>query len=295
MNQAISNQPQPNQWLVFYQRHRRLLEWCYWPTVLFTQALIAAGSVVMEYQRRGTPIAAWEPLTWELSSAASTLPGILLFIWFDRRYSLNSPRLLRNLAAHLGFTLVFSLVHIVGMVAIREAIYQWMGGNYDFGNWAFEFFYEYRKDVLTYLGIVVTVYVYRLVASRVTGEASPIADGEQSSAEQPIERLLVRKLGKEFLVKTEDIEWVEAAGNYMNLHSGGRVYPLRETMARLEQRLADLPFVRVHRSSLVNLNYVESITPLDSGDATVEMSDGSPVRLSRRYRDNLNERLTARP
>lgn len=295
MSQANTEDRLQGRLLAFYLRHRRWLEWSYWPTVLVTQAMIAGTSVVMEYQRRGTPIAAWEPLSWELSSAATTLVGILMILWFDRRFSLDSPKLLRNIAAHLGFTLVFSAVHVVGMVAIREAVYSWMGRSYDFGSWSFEWLYEYRKDALTYFGIVVTIYVYRFLASRLIGEASHISEGEGEPTDSSTERLLIKKLGKEFLLKVDQIEWIEASGNYMNLHASGRVYPIRQTMAQLEQMLQDRPFVRVHRSFLVNLDHIKTLTPLDSGDATIEMSDGSTLRLSRRYRENLKNMLTPRP
>lgn len=296
MKQANSEKDLQGRLLAFYRRHRRWLEWSYWPLVMITQAIIAGTSVVMEYQRRGTPIAAWEPLSWELSSAITTLVGILLILWFDRRFPLDSPKLLKHAGAHAAFTLVFSLVHIVGMVAIREAVYSWMGRNYDFGNWSFELLYEYRKDALTYFGIVVTIYVYRFLASRLLGEASPISEGEGDEPADPsTERLLIKKLGKEFLLKVDQIEWIEAAGNYMNLHADGRVYPIRQTMAQLEKRLADRPFVRVHRSFLVNLDHIQTLTPLESGDATIEMSDGSSLRLSRRYRENLKNMLTSQP
>lgn len=67
------------------------------------------------------------------------------------------------------------------------------------------------------------------------------------------ERFLVRKLGRDFLVATADIEWIQASGNYVNLHVRGHDYPLRSTMAAIEAKLDPAVFVRIHRSYLVNL------------------------------------------
>jgi DNA-binding LytR/AlgR family response regulator len=101
------------------------------------------------------------------------------------------------------------------------------------------------------------------------------------------ERFLVLKLGSEFLVLARDIEWLEAAENYVNLHVSGRVYPLRSTMTAISARLDPQRFVRVHRSYMVNLDFLVQIEPLDTGDARLVMKDGSRVPCSRRYRDAL--------
>lgn len=83
------------------------------------------------------------------------------------------------------------------------------------------------------------------------------------------------------------VEWLQAAGNYVNLHVRGRDYPLRTTMAAIEAQLDPARFVRVHRSYIVNLNQVGEIEPLDTGDARIRMRDGTPVPCSRTYRDAL--------
>jgi DNA-binding LytR/AlgR family response regulator len=98
---------------------------------------------------------------------------------------------------------------------------------------------------------------------------------------------LVKKLGKEFLLPAAEVEWLQAWGNYVNLRVRGRDYPLRSTMAEIETRLNPQRFVRVHRSYIVNLDCVEVIEPLDSGDARAKMRDGGMLPVSRRYRENL--------
>ncbi len=291
MTSTLERQASVSGWVGRYRRYQVLLEWAYWPVVQSIHAILTATNVIMEYARRGTPLDTWEPYLWEFSSVASAMLGIWLIVQFDRRFPLNSRYFWRNLVAHAAFSLVYSAVHVIGMVAIRELVYQQAGRSYDFGDLSFEVWYEYRKDALTYLSIVVTLYVYRFVSSRIISEASPITDGETEIDDQCTERFLVRKLGKEFLLKADDVEWIEAAGNYMNMYAMNNIYPIRETMSGLERRLGRDHFVRVHRSHIVNLDFIESITPSDSGDAVIHMRDGAQIRLSRRYRDNLRARM----
>src|SRR3546814_2248474 len=91
--------------------------------------------------------------------------------------------------------------------------------------------------------------------------------------------LLVRKLGREFLVAASDIEWLQAAGNYVNPRVRGRDYPLRSTIAGIAAQLDPDRFVRIHRSYIVNLDTVASIEPLDrSEEHTSELQ--SLMRIS---------------
>ena len=271
----------------FYLKYRRAIEWSYFPVMWSVGALISATSVWMEYQRRGEPLPLWEPLTWEYSSLVVGLLCVWLVVRFDRRFSLLDPKIGAHTLAHLAFTLVYTAIHVPGMVMIRHAVYGLAGRTYDFGDWGFELLYEYRKDFATYFGVLVTLYVYRFLSSRLIGEASPIQDGEATDADPRTERLLIKKLGKEFLLRAEQIEWVEAAGNYMNLHAAGAVYPLRETLTGLLSRLDPDRFVRVHRSYIVNIDQIAEILPQDNGDGLIRMQDGAELRLSRRYREAL--------
>ena len=92
------------------------------------------------------------------------------------------------------------------------------------------------------------------------------------------------------VLPTAEIEWVQACGNYVNLHRRGHDYPLRSTLGAIEKRL-DARFVRVHRSYLVNLGQVDAIEPTEAGDARVRMKDGAAVPCSRTHLDALRQRL----
>jgi len=88
-----------------------------------------------------------------------------------------------------------------------------------------------------------------------------------------------------------DIEWLESSGNYVNLHIKGRIYPTRTTMSNLINQISDKGFCRIHRSYGVNLDSIDSITPLSSGDSEIKLNSGQLLNLSRRYKDELKSRL----
>jgi two-component system LytT family response regulator len=104
-----------------------------------------------------------------------------------------------------------------------------------------------------------------------------------------LDRLVVRSVGRVFFLKTNEIDWIEAAGNYVRLHVGREGHLLRETMSHLEAKLNPDKFLRIHRSTLVNIDRIKELQPLFSGDYTVILRDGRQLTLSRSYRDKLLE------
>ena len=209
---------------------------------------------------------------------------------FDRRFPFQAATWRRALAGHLLATVPYSLLHVVGMVGLRHLAYGAVGSQYDFGYWPKELLYEYLKDVRTYASTITIVYLYRLLLLRLQGEARLLTAPDTGLPAEAIERpnrFLVRKLGAEFLVAAQDIEFLEAAENYVNLHVRGRVYPLRSTMTAIQDRLDPTRFVRVHRSYIVNLDCLEQIEPLDTGDARLLLKNGARIPCSRRYRSAL--------
>lgn len=107
------------------------------------------------------------------------------------------------------------------------------------------------------------------------------------SRESYPQRFLVRVREKIVVVRTEEIDWIEAADYYASIHAGGHSYLLRETLNELEARLDPTRFLRVHRSAIVNLDRVREIHPLFRGDSTLILTDGSQVKLSRTRREEF--------
>jgi two-component system LytT family response regulator len=100
-------------------------------------------------------------------------------------------------------------------------------------------------------------------------------------------RITVRDGERFLLVRTSDIDWVDAAGNYLQLHAGARTFQVRMTMAELERRLNPAEFARIHRSTVVNLDRIASIDPDWHGEYQVVLTTGVKLRLSRGYRHRL--------
>jgi len=250
--------------------------------------LLLSTTELMEARRADYPLLWWEPWCWEISSIVIVLllvwPLAQWLSWLKGRFSLAALIFIHVLA-----TLPFSVFHVSAMVALRKLWYSLVGSSYHFGEWGYGFLYEYRKDAMTYFILVAVISCYRFIVLRLQGEARYIDESATSAKPLP-DRLLIKKLGKEFLIAVGDVAWVEASGNYANLHIGISVYPMRITMKTLEARLP-AEFCRVHRSVIVNIHYIDHIQPLDSGDAEIRMRSGHTVSLSRRYRESCRALL----
>jgi DNA-binding LytR/AlgR family response regulator len=121
--------------------------------------------------------------------------------------------------------------------------------------------------------------------SRTTASAG-LPDGAPPN--QILERLVVRKLNREFILSIGDIDRIEADGNYVTVYVKGDAYPLRESLVTLEKKLDQKRFARVHRGHIVNIDRIREIQPWDHGDYRILLQDGSFVNFSRRYRSKLN-------
>jgi two-component system LytT family response regulator len=106
------------------------------------------------------------------------------------------------------------------------------------------------------------------------------------------QRLAVRNNGQVLFLAFEEIEWIEAAGNYVRLSANGESHLLRETLSGVESKLPSERFLRIHRSAIVNLEAVRELKPSPHGDFVVVLKSGKKLPLSRGYRDRLEEALT---
>ena len=102
-----------------------------------------------------------------------------------------------------------------------------------------------------------------------------------------LQRVLVRMQGRVVFLKMDDVDWIESAGNYAELHIGPQSFVIRETIATLEARLDPKRFVRIHRSTIVNVDRIKELQPWSHNDYRVILKDGSALRMSRRYRSGL--------
>ncbi len=108
-----------------------------------------------------------------------------------------------------------------------------------------------------------------------------------SGSEHYTTRMVFKSRGRILFLSVDDIRWIEAEENYVRLHTASQSHLLRETIGKLERRLDPQSFLRVHRSSIVNLHYVKEVKNETDGDATVLLISGEQIAMSRSYRSRI--------
>lgn len=249
------------------------------PIVCIVWAALAASACVNaltridELHTAGQSVAQWEPWVWEGSSAllfAALVPVIALAVVEGLKTGMSLPR--RSLIHLTAFGAV-CLAHVFGMIALREAFYVGMGARYDFGlSWS-TLLYEARKDAVTYVLIAALIWMWLRLRSppRVADDTAP--------------PLVVRDGARTIVIDIATIGYVEAAGNYVEVHCARGVVLARSSLAAVERQLELHGFVRIHRSRLVRLAAITTATSTASGDFELVLDDGSRVAGSRRYRE----------
>jgi two-component system LytT family response regulator len=114
---------------------------------------------------------------------------------------------------------------------------------------------------------------------------------ETKKREQPtrfVERVAIKKSGRVFFLNVEDIDWIAAHGNYVQLNTKGQTHLLRETMDGIEQKLDPTQFVRLRRSTIARIERIRELQPLFNGEYALTLKDGTRLTSSRRYRKNLD-------
>jgi two-component system LytT family response regulator len=106
---------------------------------------------------------------------------------------------------------------------------------------------------------------------------------------EPVDRVVLKAGSDLHFIKMTDIIWVESQADFVKVHTTGAAQLVRETLQSLEQRMDPAKFLRIHRSSLINLEHVKKVTPALYGDYTVLMSDDTKLRLSRKNRSKLKQ------
>jgi two-component system LytT family response regulator len=118
---------------------------------------------------------------------------------------------------------------------------------------------------------------------------------EMKAGNTYLERLVIKAAGRIYFLETGEIDWIEAEGNYVSVHSAKKSHLLRETISSLESQLDPKKFVRIHRSSIVRLDFIQELQPWFHGEYRVILHDGTQLTLSRNHRDKLQEALGKLP
>ena len=216
-----------------------------------------------------------------LLGALST-PIVLALV---RRFPIEiGPRLSRHLAIHGASAVATAFA----LIALSCALAPWLqvGDTRPFlvalpsqlaANWLLLVFV-----ILAFTGLAHAVRSFRSVAPTPSVEAPPPAF---------ITSVSVRSGRRQIEVALSDVNWIETQGNYLALHIGAVVHLIRETSVAFEAKLDPTAFVRIHRRTLVALDRVHEVKALGNGDALVGLRDGTSLRASRSYRDQLRGAL----
>jgi hypothetical protein len=263
-----------------------------WTVLLAVSVLAHAYVEVASEARRGVPLPYGRAVAIEVASHLVVAALLPVLYWMHRRWPLGGPP--RNLAIHVLAIVPFSIVHTVGMAALRLLWFSGiLGEAYSFPLTLDRLAFEFAKDVVNYGLLSAAVVALRHIFSRPPAPAAAAPAPAAPSNALP-ERFAVRKRGKEIMVEVADIDWIEAAGNYAVLHVGGETLEIRSSLTRLEGELDPKRFVRVHKSYVVNVARIAEVTPWISGDWRIRLQDGAEVNLSRRYRQRFEALVPVR-
>ncbi|MEA1650810.1 LytTR family DNA-binding domain-containing protein [Nitrospirillum sp. BR 11164] len=274
-----------------------------WLGFAFVPTTINAFALLTEYERTNQDIPAWEPFLREYSSGVALLLVLPLVRWSINHMPGWSEAPLRCVAQFLGTALAFSTLHLAAMTVLRMAAYGALGQSYAVDDLRDDLPYEFRKDLLTYLLIVLVVvgvrHLIRLSRSLALVEAAANAAARATEGQGPPEtaaaeparldlaRIELKVGSRRVYLAPADILLVRSAGNYIEVVTAEAVHLVRRTLADFQAELPPPDFARVHRSHLVNRGAIVRIDNRPSGDMDLTLSNGATIPASRRYKSEL--------
>lgn len=276
---------------------RESTRWAVWLSFWTVLGLAFAAQVFLAGQRLGQPSDTWgrairvslpDWYVWGLFA--------LLIARLKQRVPIDAMSWGYNFAFHVAASLLVGLAHFAIAVALQTALQLVAGEPRHIAYFVNNFATLYLWNVVVYWSILTGVHArdyrrdlreHRLRAAELEARLRELHAEEEPPARRHPERLLVVDDGRSFFVRTAEVDWIEAARNYVRLHAGDRVHTVRTTLAALEARMDPERFRRISRFALVNLDRVREVQPWFHGDAIVILESGARVTLSRRYRRNL--------
>jgi DNA-binding LytR/AlgR family response regulator len=258
--------------------------------------VVNALSKAQDVAWRGGGYDAGTPLLWEMTSIAVIIVlAPMLFVAVRRmRHARDWPL---RIGLALAVILIFSALHIAGMVGLRKLAMSLVGGAYDFHFAAATVIYEFRKDVITCLLIGGALWL--IDSHREAKQTQSVAATARTDPPAAVPHMVwLRDGSTRIRIEPCDILWISSAGNYVEYSlADGVNHLVRGTLAAEEARLTPFNIVRVHRTRLVNLTRVSGLKTGANGDFELTLDTGRTISGSRRYRGAVAsiEELAANP
>jgi hypothetical protein len=244
--------------------------------------IVNALSAAQDAAWRGKPYDLGTPLLWEMTSIVMIILAAPVLFVAVHRLRANAGRLQR-IGLAISAIIIFSALHIAGMVALRKAVMWLLGTTYDFHVAVVTVLYEFRKDVVTSLLIGGTFW---LVESRREARQSqkPIPAASEPPDTAP-HTVWLRDGATRIRIQPPDVVWISSAGNYIEYSlANGTSHLVRGTLAGAEAELSRFNLARIHRTRLANLARVTGVEMKPSGDFELTLDTGHTIQGSRRYR-----------
>lgn len=240
--------------------------------------VVNSASLIDQRRALGQPIAQWQAWVLEGTSFAAWLALLPVVLVLATRLTLRPLPL--TALGHAAGCIAVSFAHTALMAGMRVAAYALAGEDYaPTEAWSDRLLFEARKDVITYISILAVFLLARkLVVPPLVSQMAPSDE---------VAMLEVRDGSRLMMLPPKEIEWISAAGNYVELHGSFGSVLTRRTMADLESEMTPHGFVRVHRSRLVRRTAIATIEIRQSGDFEITLRSGVVLSGSRRFRQNL--------
>lgn len=272
--------------------HRALFSTSFWLVL----SLLTATQVYIGWNR-GDPVSFGGLFLQHLLAWLPWVPFALLVLWFGFRFPFERSAWRTPALIHVLLSICVALLH---SLAVNLLLFFLEDVPLTFSRFSQNYVYilamAFHQNILLYWAILSTGYAVNHYAKfRESKGADPstskqmeASDGLQSGH---VDRLVIKDSGRVVLVKVDDIDWIEAADYYVQIHAGEAVHLLRETMTQLEGKLPPEKFVRIHRSAIVNLERIQELQSQFRGEYVVVLQDGTRLKLSRSRRAKLQEVL----
>ena len=263
-------------------KFRVLLEAAAWTVLVAVLWGTDLSARLAEVDQVGYGKTSYRLVVEQITSGLAVLAMIPFVVRWLTAFPLRRDAWLSAIIGHIAGSAIFAFGHYTIMVLLRGAWYGLAGRPYV---WREPFLnnllVEFQKDIKIYLGIVFIVAAYRYYRQSGTVEQAPASD-----------RLLVQTSSGDAVVRLDEIDYLEAAKNYVSVFANDREFVVRETMAGLEKRFSGRPFARIHRSYIVNVDKVREIRTTD-GKQYACMQIGAELPVSRTYREAFRQRFEA--